>query len=392
MAVPRGTTAAPKDNTTKSATKPVGKDAAESAENVKPIPVIIRPNNVEPFAFWDDYCKKNPITAIELLPNLEGLRRHKRFLDIQAALTGFLRYRAKDPEPWLYELLAEAIALNKGKPEDVKAALTYAAKQAVKTGRPLDLTRVADNLATHHMEDQVGPLLDRAIEIDPGNPRAILMSLALAGRAKDPKRMATALEQLLSLGWPGTDEVWRLEARKRAESLAKTLKEDGREADAQTLLDHLKEAETRDLVLILNWKGDAGLDLAVEEPLGATAKPLTPRTVFGGAIIKDGQGTNPEDIYVCPRGFDGEYNVKIEALYNDAKNPVRTATLTILTHEGTPEEHREVKTIDVANPKPIVVHLDRGRRKQAMPYQGPPLPPPPTANPPGTQPPPAKEG
>ena len=53
------------------------------------------------------------------------------------------------------------------------------------------------------------------------------MSINLAQKTKDPKRMADSIDRLLSLGWPGNDEYFRREARKQAEQLAGTLREDG---------------------------------------------------------------------------------------------------------------------------------------------------------------------
>ena len=76
-------------------------------------------------------------------------------------------------------------------------------------------------------------------------------------------------------------------------------------------------SEARDLFIRLTWTGDADFDLAVDEPLGATATYLTPRTVFGGSIVKNGYGRHPEEVYVCPRGFDGDYTIKVETIYNN---------------------------------------------------------------------------
>ncbi len=317
--------------------------------------------------------KTHAITAQQLLPNLEAYRKRRRFQDIEEAIRGFLNYRARDAEPYLYEMLAVAIEMNKGKPEDVKAALGYAASQALKTNRTIDLTRVADDLAIHGMPERAGPLLDRAAELDPADARPLWMSIHLAARTKDPTRMGAAVARLLALGWPGVDETWRAEARRQVETLAKTLREDGRDAEATALLERLKSAEPRDLVLILTWTGDADLDLAVTESLGAVARVATPRTVFGGAIVKNGYGKHPEEVYSCPLAFDGDYTVRVETIYNDEKTPVRQATLTILRHEGTDHEQKEVRTIALPKPAPVVVHVEGGRRKQVLPFQAPPV-------------------
>jgi hypothetical protein len=349
-----------------------------------------RPENVPPAAYWDDVFAKHPeAQAADLLGIVATLRREKKYADVQAAVTAFLKHR-KDPEPWLYELLAVAIELNGGRPEAVRTALGYAADQALKTGRPHDMTRVADALAIRKMVDRCGPLLDRATEMDPGFATPLLMSLTLAERTADPARMARAAERLLALGWPGTDASWRAEVRKRAEALAKRLREEGRDAEAKTLLDRVAAAEPRDVVLRLTWEGDADLDLAVEEPLGAVAKVANPRTVFGGAIVANGYGKHPEEVYTCPRAFDGTYTVTVSTIYDNEKDPAKEVTLEILTHEGTPREAVERRPIRLDSPGPVTFRLDGGRRTTVLPYQALPVPPvaatPPAAGTPATAP------
>ncbi|MCA1686217.1 MAG: hypothetical protein LC745_09610, partial [Planctomycetia bacterium] len=154
---------------------------------------------------------------------------------------------------------------------------------------------------------------------------------------------------------------------------AKTLREEGRGEEADAMLARLPGAEARDLFIRLSWLGDAGLDLVVEEPLGATARYITPRTVFGGSIVKDGYGSHPEEVYVCPRGFDGVYTVRVETTYNNPEKPALTATLEIITHEGTPREHKETHTIKLGDtpPAPVKVTLKGGRRQKALPFLAP---------------------
>ena len=98
--------------------------------------------------------------------------------------------------------------------------------------------------------------------------------------------MAETIERLLSLGWPGRDDYVRTESRHQAETLAKTLREGGHPEEAESLLAKVTDSESRDLFIRLTWDGAADFDLAVEEPLGATASYTTPRTVFGGSVIR----------------------------------------------------------------------------------------------------------
>lgn len=331
--------------------------------------------------YWLDYYRTHDdrtrkLTASEALREKVALLNvNRKFRDVRAVLVGFLTYHPRSAEPWMYEALALAIKMNQGNGADVKQALGYAADLAVRSRNPNHLVSVADQLMLLGYLDRVGPLLDQAADLVPHRSEPLMMSINLARKTRDAKRMGDAVERLLALGWPGFDEVVRRDARKQAEALARELREDGKADEADALLARLPAAEARDLFVRLSWVGNADLDLVVEEPLGATAKMSAPRTVFGGSIVKNGYGTHPEEVYVCPRGFDGEYKVRVETIYNDPEKPALKARLELITHEGTPEEHKE--THEVAIPSgikasvPVTVKLTGGRRKRALPFLAP---------------------
>jgi hypothetical protein len=288
-------------------------------------------------------------------------------------LIGFLTYNSRDAEPWMYCALALAYRMSEGNEADVKTSLGYAADMAIKSGNPNVLVSVADQMFLLNSYDRVGELLDKAAPLVPHRAEPLAMSINLAQKTKDPARMASSIAALLSLGWPGMDEDLRASARKQAETLAKSLREDGKKDEADALLAALPDAEARDLFVRLTWIGEADLDLSVDEPLGATARYSAPRTVFGGSIIKSGRLSQPEEVYVCPRGFDGVYTIHIDIVANDDKKPALNATLEIITHEGTAREHKEVKTIRLGSkpPAPIKVTLTKGRRTKTLPFLAP---------------------
>lgn len=343
---------------------------------------------VTPEKYWLDWYRthddrsKNQSASEGLREKIALLNVNKRFRDVRAVLVGFLTYHSKEAEPWMYEALGLAIKMNKGSDADVKTAFGYAADLAVKSRNPNYLVSVADQLLLLGDLDRVGALLDQAADLIPHRAEPLMMSINLARKTKDPKRMGDAVTRLLSLGWPGYDESIRRDARKQVETLAKSLREDGRAEDADVLRARLPDAEARDVFIRLSWLGDADLDLAVEEPLGATARFSTPRTVFGGSIVKNGYGNHPEEVYVCPRGFDGVYTMRIDTVYNNPDKPALTATLEIITHEGTPQEHKQTKTLTLPSkgkaPEPVKVTLKDGRRKLVLPFLAPALPTPPS--------------
>jgi hypothetical protein len=86
-------------------------------------------------------------------------------------------------------------------------------------------------------------------------------------------------------------------------------------------------------------------------------------------VVTNGYGSHPDEVYVCPRGFDGDYTVRIKTIYTNPSKPTTRLTLEAITHEGTKSEQKQVSNLvpDKLD-KPIVVHLSGGRRKSVLPY------------------------
>jgi len=330
---------------------------------------------VDPYKFYGDYYRsdeKDRTDPERFRQTVRDLNRVNRPREVHAALIGYLENHSKLAEPWMYEVLAAAVELNKGSAGDVKTALSYAADLAQRTHNPNHLVSVADQLYVRGYFARVGTLLDEAMPMVPHRFEPMVMSINLAQKTGDAKRMADSVESLLSLGWPGQDEYFRIEVANQVEALAKSLREDGKGPEADQLLAKLTASQSRDLFIRLSWDGDADFDLLVDEPLGATASFQTPRTVFGGSILKNGYGAHPEEVYVCPRAFVGDYTVRVSTIYTNPEKPVTRLTLETITQEGTSAETKQNFDLSPDKPnKPVVVHLSAGRRKKVLPFVDP---------------------
>jgi hypothetical protein len=332
-------------------------------------------SHTDPYTFWMDYYRtkdEKKIRPEKLRETVTLLNMSGKSRDVEAALRAYLTLQNKHAETWMYEALSLAIEMNRGSATDVRTALNYAADLAQKSHNPNFLLSVADKLFMRGYFDRVGALLDETAEKVPHRSEPLVMSINLAQKTKDPRRLGESIDRLLSLGWPGQDEYFRVESRNQAEALAKTLREEGRGAEADALLARLADAEARDVFIRLRWDGSADYDLAVEEPLGVTASYEMPRTVFGGSLIKNGYGTHPEEVYVCPRGFDGDYTVRISMIWSDPSKPVTGVTLETIAHEGTAQEQKAAYKLTPDNVnKTFVLHLSGGRRQKVLPFINP---------------------
>jgi hypothetical protein len=354
----------------------------ETPEELGLIPIqggsgsVARPSGkTDPYTFYMRYYKSNDPDRTDpekLRRTVRDLNQLRKFREVHAALVGYLTQQRKQAEPWMYEALAMAIEMNNGPAEDVKTALGYAADLAEKSGNPNHLISAADRLFLKGHYERVGSLLDQATVRIPHRFEPFVMSINLAQKTKDPARMASAVEGLLSLGWPGRDEYFRIEAANQVDTLEKKLREENRTKEADELRAKLTESEARDVFLRLSWDGNADYDLVVDEPLGATASYQTPRTVFGGSVVKNGYGSHPEEVYVCPRAFDGDYKVHVKTIWTDPSKPVTRLTLEMITHEGTAKPAKQSRELNPDKPEDsIVVHLSGGRRKKVLPYVDP---------------------
>lgn len=345
----------------------------ETSESTVPRPAA----NVDPFAFYVSYYhsrEKDRIDPEKLRHTLASLNRLRKYRELHAAILGYLKnqgFHRVSVEPWMYEALL-ALKMNKGSDADVLKALNFAADLAEQSHNPNLLVSAADQLLWRGFYDRVGPLLDEAMPKVPHRSEPIEMSILLAQKTNDPVRMADSIDRLLSLGWPGRDEYVRIEAGKQVDQLVTKLRSDNKAPEADLLQKKLEASMSRDVFVRLTWDGYADFDVSVDEPLGITASYTMPRTVFGGAMIKNGYGNHPEEVYVCPRGFSGKYTIHVSSIWDDPKQPVTRLTLEVITNEGTPQEKKETRNLKPrADNPPTVATLTEGRRKRAFPFVDP---------------------
>ncbi len=309
---------------------------------------------VDPYTFYRDYYRsddKDRSDPERLRRTVRDLNRIGRPRELHAALIGYLENHSKLAEPWMYEALASAIELNQGSAGDVKKALYFAADLAQRTHNPNHLVSAADQLLLRGYLERVGPLLDEAMPLVPHCCDPMSMSIILAQKTKRPQEDGRRCRRiaLARMAWPGRvfpRRVWQ-PGRDPGQDRSRRPAGHRRPNELRT---KLTASLARDLFVRLRWDGDADFDLLVDEPLGATASYQNPRTVFGGAMLKNGYGSHPEEVYVCPRGFNGDYTVRVSTIYTNPDKPVTRLTLETITHEGTLGKRSRRSTLTRTNP------------------------------------------
>ena len=161
-----------------------------------------------------------------------------------------------------------------------------------------------------------------------------------------------------------------------AETALADLDAKSRKAEAKRFRKALDEAVTRDCVVVVSWTGDADIDLFVQEPAGAVCSYRNQRTTGGGALVpgvspqvsKEKIGGISSVAYVCPKGFNGTYNVLIRRVWGNVT--ANKVTVDIFTHYLTEKQSRVNKSLPlVGDTVAVKFQLAEGRRTESLQEQ-----------------------
>lgn len=272
-------------------------------------------------------------------------------------------------EPWVYKSLALALRLSGGSTEDIERAEVSPADMEPKNSR--GYLEAATALAQEEKYGLALAFCRQATLLEPATPHAYEAALTYAELARDPQAMQWAAGNLLRHDWPIDNHKIQARALQKIDALTKLLDRKGRQPEAERLSNALAGTRVRDLVVQLNWQGDADLDLHVLEPTGSQCSPLHRQTIGGGVLIGDSLADRTSESYLAAEGFSGEYEIEIEKIWGHPLN--NKAQLKIIYHQGTPREREQLLTVVLKSrhSKPIQVKLEEGRRTEAA-YVAPP--------------------
>ncbi len=276
--------------------------------------------------------------------------------------------------PWMYEALAAALIRANAPQEEVETAILSVADFS---GDPIVLMGLAAYLEKVGSQERALKIYRDVSRVAPTRPEPYVRGLALAKELNDEDALKWVSLGIASVVWDGAlVESVEQAGEEIALDLIEKMKGEGREAEAAAFEAQLQAASLRDVIVELQWAGDAELDLAVQEPTGAVCWFAQKRTAAGGVLsevstdLSKSFEANREGlrsrVYTCPAGFSGDYNFLISRSWGTvAQNKV---TVKIRTNVGTDKEHSAVEIIELKDDQDVgfTVQLDQGRRQEEV--------------------------
>lgn len=317
-------------------------------------------NSGSPDEIWGDFFSVHHPTPGEVRREILKLHNQSQHKQVIAAIKAALINGQS--QPWMYEVLALSMEIEKFPKEDVERvvlsmtdfgevnfeSMIYSAAYLVRFDRQataLKLFRQASRMAPERAE-----------------PYELALEHAL--KLQSGEDIAWAACGILTYDWSRDHAKHHQAAEDALKSQERSLQKSGDEAALKQLHEAAAAARQRDLVVELTWSGSADLDLEVEEPFGSVCSISQPQTQSGGFLLNDGYGPKPEDCqetYVCPLGPSGDYRIRVRQA--SGKLVGNRATLVITRHQGTAKAAVEKKVLIFENSEAsTITSLEDGRR------------------------------
>ena len=314
-------------------------------------------------AEWAEFFREYrpyPIRLRQWIMSLHQQKHHKTVIHcLRAALI------EGQAQPWMYEVLALSMEIENYPKEDVQRVVLSLSDFGAVTFENLMysaayLTRFDRKLAALNLYRQSSGMSAERHE-------PYVLGLKLAAEVGSEDDVLWAATGILQHYWGNDFAQKHREAENAILDRIRKQKLAGMQEAAEVLESQLKQAQSRDLSIRVDWSGTADLDLEVEEPPGSVCSQATPLTIAGGIFLHDGAGPTPENCYesyVCPRGVTGPYRIRVSNAFGKVVG--NRAVVTVLKHSGLPEERQEIRTVvlDDQGVGTFTIDLSDGRRTQ----------------------------
>lgn len=288
-------------------------------------------------------------------------------------VAGLAQRKDYDKAVGLLEALARTRPLRAGEARALAAACELAGRTRENAVRallaPVDL-RPNDLLARLEAAKSLAELGEAPVAIRllrdasarfPGSVNVLFLALVLAERSGDVDATAWSAAALLEGAWGPSDAAARAKAKEVLDSFAARSRAKGQAAAAERWAAIARQTRERDLEVVVSWKGEADVDLAVVEPGGVVCCGLVPRTVSGGVLAADDLAGR--ETYTAVRGMPGVYELLLRPVWGAPTGGA--VTVDVLRNAGTKDERRERHTVRLdQGPARLALKLDAGRRSE----------------------------
>lgn len=345
------------------------KAKATPAPAVAPIDLKIE-KDVTPETAWDRYFRQNPdVKPAAIRQTVRKLWEGKKYDQVVSLVRSALRN--KQAQPWMYEAMTLSMLAANWPAEEIERAVMSAVDFAE---NPADLMLLGAYCERQlEMPKRALQIYRLVSQLQPALPQPYLAGLRVAGALKDLEGIQWSTVGILSQAWPANQqEVWETGRRVAAATLEQ-LRSQGRKDEAARFEKALDEAVTRDCVAMIHWNGEADLDLYVQEPTGTVCSIRNPRTINGGSLVGDSfaasgkkaSGGGFSEIYVCPKGFSGDYTLIIRRVWG--KVTADKVTVEVYLNARTAQEKLLQQTVTLKGDEArLKFSLADGRRTENL--------------------------
>jgi hypothetical protein len=303
-----------------------------------------------------------------LISKRKTLRLQRKSFEAVIDLVGGL-LSAGYPQPWMYQALSLSMEACDYPDSEIKRVLMSNLDFEGDSNRSLE---IAKYLARKGMRREALQLLEDVAKVEPHRYDVFALALPLASELDDFDALRWACLGVLRKAWPKEQASLFEQASLKARTAALALKQQGRVLEAQAFEEDIKAALRRDLVVRVNWTGDADLDIRVKEPAGTICSLSNPQTISGGFLVGDtsSSGQQPSldgysEYYVCSQGYSGQYDILVRRVWGEVSGG--RATVEIVTDYGTPQQEHITKQIDINEKDAVLsVAVKNGHRQEPI--------------------------
>jgi len=239
-------------------------------------------------------------------------------------------------------------------------------------GSPNEAVRIAKHFIRKGMKKEALNLLHDVSKVEPYRYDIFALALPLASELKDTDSLKWVCLGVLSKAWPKAQAQLFDEANVAARATAIRLAQSGRIVESKAFEEAMKSAMLRDIVVRINWTGDADLDIRVREPAGTICSLKNPQSIGGGVLLGDTSSASEpaklggfSEYYVCSQGFAGQYDILVRRVWGEVTGG--KATVEIYTDYGTEDQRLIVKQLDLSEKDSLIqVAVKNGHRKEPI--------------------------